>query len=57
MVFRMYPDVIDDKTPVSLAAAHIIMFIKQELAKRKPNYMQCCVLLNGDKYNEAHQRS
>ena len=51
MVFRMYPDVIgSDK--VSYSAAYSISIIRQELGKVKPNYMLCCVLLNGDKYND-----
>ena len=52
MTFRVYPDVIDNSSAVSYAAANAIMSIRVELAKNEPDPGTLSRLLNGAKYDQ-----
>ena len=52
MTFRIYPDLIVAESLPNYASTYAVDVIKHELAKSEPDALLCCVLLNGDKYNE-----
>ena len=53
MILRIYPDLIVEDTLPTYSVCYSVDVIKRELAKSEPDALLCCVLLNGDKYNES----